>query len=167
MVNNVKFARITALCWSGRIIYVGDSAGKVAVFQFDADKCSLRLLRYGIYKTKINGLTHSPQYNLLVVNTCNSHMHVVDGTSLSLIRVFTRPNESHDVQSCFLDGQTVVSGGEDGQIYVFDVTSGKMSTAASGGHSSVVYAVDCTEDGQLICSVSSSEIVTWDSSELL
>jgi WD40 repeat protein len=163
----VTFARITALCWSGRTIYVGDSSGKVVILSFDAEKSTMKLLRYGVYKSRVSGLTHSSKYNLLVVNTANNHMHVVDGTSLSLIRVFTRPNDQGDIRSCFLDDQTVVSGSDDGSIYVFDVKTGQLVTVGEGGHRVPVPAVDCSSDRRLLCTVTSSEMCIWESQELL
>jgi len=184
VVFRVKaLSNVTALQFDplGHLLFAGDEKGLVEVYKYTKDGGeNLQLVNRNmvgngkaITSLSFKGIHTNQQYSPSILISCRDNtlkVFVLKNTpapgSLVLIREFPVLNKKEVIHSCWcplVDSTTVVSGCDDGNIYIFDLKKKeKPCINTLMGHSGAVVDVSWSYDESLLASCDvTGMVILW------
>ncbi|PRP86609.1 hypothetical protein PROFUN_05088 [Planoprotostelium fungivorum] len=179
--KNLHFTlTVSALAFSddGRYLFVGDTKGYIHTFQFPEQQGGFQLLGKTLASSSSRAIT-SMEYKAWFTASDKSHPSLLVGCCDSTVKIFKispkpsalvqmtlgvqfpvvakdQPIRSHFCSN--VEGASascIVSGSEDGIIYIYDVESNKAPINQLQGHSGYVYDVAWNYDESILASCDS------------
>eukprot|EP01103_Thecamoeba_quadrilineata_P011198 TRINITY_DN2623_c0_g1_i3.p1 TRINITY_DN2623_c0_g1~~TRINITY_DN2623_c0_g1_i3.p1 ORF type:complete len:321 (-),score=31.00 TRINITY_DN2623_c0_g1_i3:82-1044(-) len=165
--------------YNGSIIFVGDKNGAVHVIEYVSESFSLRLLiKQNITKKPITSiqykvwLTNKEISPLLLVSSCDSHLRLISvnkDVKTKVIRLLLQRQikcqiTKDPIRSSFCplisqrEGACLVTGAEDGNVYLFKRENGVCINTLLG-HSGSVLDVSWNYDESLLASADKTGVV--------
>lgn len=130
------------------------------------------LMRIPAATDPVTSLTPTKQSETLLLSTLNSKLLLLDKSTGKILQSYKHPaftNETYRIRSTLgLNDSVVMSGSEDGSVYVWDLVEGKLLhtlrhvEAAGNAKKDVVSAVAFCESRKEWCSAGGDgEVIVW------
>jgi len=176
---------VTSLTFNGNgsILFVADNKGSVRTFMFNDKLFNLSLVgKTLVSKGKPVSSVRFKEWGLgsethdsLIVNACDSTVKLywiqktpTTNSQIVLERSFPIKNKREAIRGNFCpiranrDGACIVSGSENGTIFIFDVTRAQPCVNELQGHAGIVYDVCWNSDETLLASCDSTgTVILW------
>ncbi|KAL7273671.1 hypothetical protein RUND412_003443 [Rhizina undulata] len=152
---------ISSLHVVGHEIIVGSVDGRVRNYDIRMGQCYADV----ISSAPITSVTQSSDGNAYLVSSLDGVIRLMDKTNGQLLQSYKgHVNKDFRVSSCFGDhDKYVVTGSEDGKIWVYDLLEGKMVDKLSAHGGKVITAVTYSPVGkrQMLSAGADGTVVVW------